>query len=103
MRDQAKQDQTLLKRRSGGCYASSYIPAVANKKQSAILHSAGPNGGGNMRGDSVAAMWPTLEVIRDPYTKAGQGGVILTWVVLWDAVVGFRSAAYKHLALQVSA
>jgi len=92
----------LLKRRSGGCYASSYIPAPAsNKKQSVILHSAGPNGG-SMRGDSVAAMWPTLEIIRDHYTKARQGGVVLTWITLWDAVVAFRSAAYKHLALQVT-
>ena len=41
--------------------------------------SAGANGGGTMRGDSVAAMWPTLEVIRDIYTQASQG-VVLTWV-----------------------
>ena len=59
----------LLSRRSGGCMASTYIPAIASKKQTAILHSAGPNGGGVMRGDSVAAMWPTLEVVRDQYTK----------------------------------
>lgn len=91
----------LLSRRSGGCYASSYIPAVASNKQSVILHSAGPNGG-TMRGDSVACMWPTLEVIRDHYTKAASGGVVLTWISLWDAVVAFRSAAYKHLALQVT-
>ena len=91
----------LLKRRSGGCYASSYIPAVASHKQSAILHSAGMNGG-SMRGDSVAAMWPTLEVIRDHYTKAGEGGVVLTWITLWDAVVAFRSDAYKHYRLTVS-
>ena len=42
---------------------------IASKKQSAILHAAGPNGG-TMRGDSVAAMWPTLEVIRDIYSQA---------------------------------
>ena len=91
----------LLKRRSGGCYASSYIPVVASHKQSAILHSAGGNGG-SMRGDSVAAMWPTLEVIRDHYTKAGEGGVLLTWITLWDAVVAFRSDAYKHYMLTVT-
>ena len=37
----------LLKRRSGGCMASTYIPAIASKKQSAILHAAGSNGGGS--------------------------------------------------------
>ena len=92
----------LLKRRSGGCYASSYIPDVATHKQSAILHSAGPNGGGAMRGDSVAAMWPSMEVIRDHYTKAGEGGVVLTWITLWDAVVAFRTGAYKVFKLTVT-
>ena len=48
-----------LNRRSMSCIASTYIPAAASMKQSAILHAAGPNGGA-MRGDSVAAMWPTL-------------------------------------------
>lgn len=92
----------LLSRRSGGCMASTYIPDIASKKQTAILHSAGPNGGGVMRGDSVAALWPTLEIVRDNYTKASQG-VILTWVSLWDAKVAFRSAAYRAVAIQVQA
>ena len=91
----------LLMRRSGGCVASTYIPAIASKKQTAILHAAGPNGGA-MRGDSVAAMWPTLEIVRDIYTKASQG-IVLTWVGLWDAKVAFRSAAYKAVAIQVQA
>ena len=90
----------LLRRRSAGCMASTYIPDKANMKQSAILHAAGPNGGGIMRGDSVAAIWPTLEVVRDIYTKASQG-VILTWISLWDAKVAFRSAAYKHVAINI--
>ena len=46
-----------------------------------------------MRGDSVAAMWPTLEIIRDIYSQASQG-VVLTWVTLWDAAVAFRPSAY---------
>ena len=91
----------LLSRRSGGCMASTYIPDEASNRQSAILHSAGPNGGGNMRGDSVAAMWPTLEVVRDIYSKASQG-VVLTWITLWDAKVAFRADAYKHIGIQIS-
>ena len=55
-----------------------------------------------MRGDSVAAVWPTLEVIRDIYTKASQG-VVLTWLTLWDAVVAFRSSAYKQIDIQIRA
>ena len=92
----------LLMRRSGGCMASTYIGAIASKKQTAILHAAGPNGGGVMRGDSVAALWPTLEIVRDQYTKASQG-VVLTWITLWDCVVAFRSAAYLTKAIQVQA
>ena len=90
-----------LRRRSRMCVASTYIPAVASMKQSAILHAGGPNGGGVMRGDSVAAMWPTFEIIRDIYSKASQG-VVLTWVTLWDAEVAFRAAAYKQVDIQVA-
>ncbi len=91
----------VLKRRSMTCMSSTYIPDVAATKQSAILHASGPNGGGGvMRGDSVAAVWPTLEVIRDIYTQASQG-VSLTWVTLWDAAVAFRAAAYRQVDIQI--
>lgn len=91
----------LLSRRSGGCVSSSYIPATASMKQSAILHAAGPNGGGMMRGDSVAAMWPTLEIVRDIYSQSSQG-VVLTWITLWDAKVALRSDAYKLIGIQIA-
>ena len=92
-----------LARRSMSCRASSYIPDANNSDQSKgnLFHLAGQNGGGIMRGDSVAAMWPTLEVIRDIYTQASQG-VVLTWVALWDAKVAFRSAAYTRIAFQIA-
>ena len=92
-----------LKRRSMSCRASSYIPAAANTGQSKgnLFHLAGSNGGGVMRGDSVAAMWPTLEVIRDIYTQASQG-VVLTWVALWDAKVAFRADAYYRAAFKIT-
>ena len=92
-----------LSRRSAGCRASSYIPAaVANTGQAKhnIFHLGGANGGA-MRGDSIAAMWPTLEVIRDIYSQASQG-VTLTWVTLWDASVAFRAAAYQRLAFKIT-
>ena len=89
-----------LARRSRSCIASTYIPDAAGMKQSAILHAAGPNGG-TMRGDSVAAMWPTLEVIRDIYSQASQG-VVLTWVALWDAHTAFRASAYAQRDIQIA-
>ena len=91
-----------LKRRSMSCRASSYIPAASSgQSKGNLFHLAGPNGGGVMRGDSVAAMWPTLEVIRDIYSKASQG-VVLTWVALWDAKVAFRSSAYYRAAFKIT-
>ena len=69
----------LLRTRSGGCVASAFIPDAASEIQQSILHAAGPNGGGTMRGDSVAAMWPVLEIVRDIYSQASQG-IALTWI-----------------------
>ena len=92
-----------LRRRSRMCMATSYIPApdtTSNVQDGNVYHAAGPNGG-TMRGDSVAAVWPTLEVIRDIYSQASQG-VVLTWVSLWDLQAAFRTAAYKRLAFRVA-
>ena len=111
-----------LQRRSMRCMASSFTPApgdpaagdpagnaeaqrlaaLRNVQNGNIFHAAGPNGGGaDMRGDSVAAIWPTLEVIRDIYTQASQG-VVLTWVTLWDAQTAFRAAAYQRVAFKLA-
>ena len=56
----------LLMRRSAACMASTYVSRYCQHEAKAVLHAAGPNGGGAMRGDSVGGLWPTLEVIRDP-------------------------------------
>ena len=92
-----------LKRRSAGCVASSYVPAAQSDIQNGnIFHAAGPNGGGaDMRGDSIAAIWPTLEIIRDIYTNASTG-VVLTWVSLWDVETAFRSMAYQRIAFKLA-
>ena len=80
--------------------ASTYIPAKSGMEQMAVLHAAGPNGGGIMRGDSVAGIWPTLEIIRDIYSNASQG-IVLTWVMLWDAALALRLAAYKRININI--
>lgn len=93
-----------LRRRGMKCMASPFVgTAVSGTGQHKLnlLHAAGPNGG-SMRGDSVAAVWPTLEVIRDIYSKASQG-VVLTWVTLWDAQTAFRSSAYQRVAFDIIA
>ena len=85
-----------MKRKSKLVLASSFIPDPAGDIQEAILHARGMEAG-EMRGDSVASVWPSLELIRDIYTKAGEGETILTWNALWDAETAFRSAAYKRI------
>ena len=97
-----------LKRRSARCMSSVYIPAPPtagagqNIQNGNVFHAAGPNGGGAaLRGDSIAAVWPTLEVIRDIYSQASTG-VVLTWVTLWDAETAFRAGAYKRVAFRVA-
>ena len=91
-----------LSRRGMRCMASPYVGSAAGSGQHKLnlFHAAGPNGGA-MRGDSVAAVWPTLEIIRDIYSQASQG-VVLTWVTLWDAQTAFRAAAYKRLAFDIT-
>ena len=92
-----------LRRRSAGCAASVYVPAASSNVQDGnIFHAAGPNGGGaDLRCDSVAGIWPSLEVVRDIYSKASQG-VALTWVTLWDCETAFRAAAYARISFQVA-
>ena len=90
-----------LKRRSMSCVASSYIPAPTGAtliQNGNIYHLGGPNGG-PMRGDSVAAIWPTLEIIMDRYTQASIG-VVLTTVMLWDLEAAFRAAAYDRITFR---
>ena len=91
-----------LKRRSTSCVSSVYVGSAdgtSKQHKANIFHAAGPNGGA-MRGDSIAAMWPTLEIVRDPYTKASTG-VVLTWISLWDAQTAFRAGAYQRLAFKI--
>ena len=95
----SKSGSMALKERCMSCMASSYIADPASDIQQALLHAAGPNGG-SMRGDSIAAVWPALEVVRDIYSQASQG-VVLTWVTLWDAQTAFRSGSYVRTSFQL--
>ena len=94
-----------LKRRSKMCLASSFTPvppasgANQNIQSGNIYHAAGPVG--TMRGDSIAAIWPTLELVRDIYSKSSQG-VVLTWITLWDLEAAFRSAAYQRVSFKLA-
>ena len=92
-----------INRRCRSCMASVYVPDADSSTHistGAILHGQGPNGGA-MRGDSIAAMWPTLSVIRDIYSLAAKAETRLTYVALWDAFTAFRPDAYNRVAFQI--
>ena len=96
-----------IKRRCRSCRASVYVPKApasggsANISAGNILHAGGPNGG-TMRGDSIAAMWPTLSVIRDIYTQASKAVTVLTYVMLWDCYTALRANAYRRVSFKLS-
>ena len=46
-------------------------------------------------GVAVAAMWPTVSLIRDPYSGAGKGEIALTATGLWDFKVLRQKSFFK--------
>lgn len=46
-------------------------------------------------GAAVAAIWPSMQLIRDPYTQAAKGQVALTAIQLWDFAL-IRAANFIH-------
>ena len=77
---------------SGGVRVSAHVPAVAAKKQEALLIRGG--------GSAVAPMWPVLSMIRDPYSGAAKGEISLTVVALYGFKI-VRAAGYARHQFQV--
>lgn len=96
-----------INRRCRSCRASVFVPdapdsgADQDVSKGNVLHAAGPNGGPG-RGDSIAAVWPTLAVIRDIYTQAAKGATVLTYIMLWDCYTALRADAYKRVAFKLA-
>ena len=70
---------------------SAHAPAVASDIQQAVFVLG-------MRRNAVQAVWPAVEVIRDPYTAASTGEVKLNAI----ALAGFgitRAAGYKRIGI----
>ena len=65
--------------RLGGGMVSSRIPAPASNIQLGLIAKTSYPGR-----NAVAPIWRAMELIRDPYTRASQGEVALTAVVLWN-------------------
>ena len=88
-----------LKQRGRGYRASSYLPAAtSNIQKSNILHA----GGMNRTSDSCMGLWPSIELIVDRFTKAGQATTVLTAIQLWNFKAAFRPNAYSRYAVKVA-
>ena len=77
---------------TGGVRVSAHVPAVASEKQNAIIRLG-------MRRDCVAAIWENIAFIPDEVTKAGEGQIVITAVML-HAVKILRTAGFYKVETQ---
>ena len=82
----------------GGVRATRRIADPASNIQQAIIRRANPA----MDRVAVAPVWMGMEVIRDPYTDAKKGQVIVTGTVLVGGVVLLRPAAFVQDSFRVA-
>ena len=69
-----------LMRISGGVRVSAHVPAVSGGKQNALIRRG-------MRRDMVAPVWEGVTIIPDEVTKAADGEIVLTGVMLYAAKI----------------
>ena len=93
---------TYLRTHSGGFRATKRIAAPptsgnkANRQQAIMRRTA--------QGVRIATapVWTGMRIIRDEYTGAGKGEIVLTAVSLIGGVVIHRPDAYKQVAFKLS-
>ena len=86
-----------IMRKAGGVSVSSRIPANTAKGETNIMALTSYPGR-----NAVAPVWRGMELIRDPYTLAGEGQVRLTAVSFWNFKVlreaGWHLWSVRHTA-----
>ena len=80
---------------TGGVKVSAHVPGVASKKQLAVIRLGS-------RRDMVAAVWSGVTLIPDEITKAANGQIVVTAVMLY-AIKILRSGGFYKQQLQVEA
>ena len=82
-----------LRMLTGGLRVSAFAPPVASDKQDVIVRRS-------MRsGEAVFALWQGISLIRDEVTRAGQGEIKVTAVLLGAAKI-IRAAGYSRIQTQ---
>ena len=97
--DAAKADQQtlfeLLKMRGLMMETSSNVKTAGATIAATEVFAVGSKRVG-LPGSAVASVWPSMQLIRDPYTKSREGRVRLTAISLWDFAV-LRAANWFNL------
>ena len=89
--------QSYLASHTGGFRASRRIADPDTNVQSAIVRRAAP---GRV---AVSPVWQGVELIRDPYSAAGEGETILTVLLLMGGVAILRPAAFVADSFRLAA
>ena len=79
----------VLMAKSGGVRVSAHIPAVASTRQNAIVRRG-------MNKDMVVAVWEGISIIADEVTKAANGQIVVTAVMLFAAKILRKDGFFKQ-------
>ena len=74
---------------SGGVRVSANVPAANNSKQNAVVRLG-------LRADMVAPVWGAVTLIPDEITKAANGQIVLTAVMLYAVKILREGGFYKQ-------
>ena len=79
---------------TGGVRVSAHVPAVTSTKQQAVVRLGA-------RRDMVAALWQGVTIIPDEVTRAKQGEIVITAVLLAGIKI-LRSAGFRKQEVKVA-
>ena len=89
----ASVDRNVLERLqdvTGGVRVSAHVPAAASNRQNAVMR-VGMNGQA-----AVAPIWDGIQLIPDNITKAANGQIVITAIMLWNFKIIRTADFYKQ-------